>query len=184
MNKLSGTLLALPTALLAALPLAAPAHAATPPSKSQWLADVDRALDGADDYLDARAAEGGSNLAIVLDIDNTSLETYYDEGTATPQVLALAKRARSLGYSVLVATYRSDTRGARADLEAAGYTVDAVCGRISGESGAATTKQRCRAAYADEGYTITANIGNRPTDMAGENYERGFQLPDYDGGLS
>lgn len=184
MNKLSGSLIALPTALLALVPLATPAEATTPPSKSQWLADVDRALVGASDYVDDRVAEGGTDLAIVLDIDNTSLETYYSPGTATPQVLALAKRARSLGYSVLVATYRSDTRGARADLEAAGYTVDAVCGRISGESGAATTKQRCRARYADAGYTITANIGNRPTDLQGGNYERGFQLPDYDGGLS
>ncbi|SEB53931.1 HAD family acid phosphatase [Arthrobacter woluwensis] len=163
---------------------AAPAHAATPPSKSQWLSDVTTAMSGSSSYLDSRAQQGGSKLSVVLDIDNTSLETYYSPGTATPQVLEFAQHAKKLGFKVLVATYRSDTAGAKKDLEAAGYSIDGVCGQVTGDSGPAVTKQRCRQQYAAAGYTITANVGNRPTDMQGGNYERGFQLPDYDGGLS
>jgi hypothetical protein len=41
-----------------------------------------------------------------------------------------------------------------------------------------------RAEIEAKGYTIIANIGNRPTDLVGGHAERTFQLPDYDGQLS
>ncbi|MFI1828874.1 hypothetical protein ACH41E_20840 [Streptomyces sp. NPDC020412] len=35
-----------------------------------------------------------------------------------------------------------------------------------------------------KGYTIIANIGNRPTDLVGGHAERTFKLPDYGGKLT
>jgi len=41
-----------------------------------------------------------------------------------------------------------------------------------------------RAEIEAKGYTVIANIGNRPTDLVGGHAERTFKLPDYDGQLS
>ena len=61
--------------------------------------------------------------------------------------------------------------------------MDALCGRKEGE-GLAAGKQRCRAYYTERGHVILANVGNRKTDLAGGNYQRGFKLPDYGKQLS
>jgi hypothetical protein len=71
-----------------------------------------------------------------------------------------------------------------AELRAAGYPIDGLCMRGPGDTGPAVVKQRCRQEFTKAGYTITANIGNRPTDLEGGNYEEGFKLPDYGGSLS
>ncbi|WP_328609494.1 acid phosphatase [Amycolatopsis sp. NBC_00345] len=163
---------------------AAPASASGVPSFDTWLSDVDQAMDGGIGYLDDRVGEGGTKLAIVTDIDNTALETHYQPGHATADVLHFAQHAKELGVSVLVASYRSDAAEARSALTDVGYSVDQVCVREHGEEHATDTKQRCRKEYAAAGYTIIANVGNRPGDFTGGNYEKGFKLPDYDGQLS
>ncbi|MDT8914964.1 HAD family acid phosphatase [Amycolatopsis sp. PS_44_ISF1] len=164
--------------------LAAPAAAGSLPGFDTWLADVHQAMSGGTQYLDDRTQRGGSKLAIVTDIDNTALETYYRPGHATQDVLDFAEHAKSLGVSVLVASYRSDASDAKNALTGVGYPVDRVCVRTSGEKHATDTKQRCRKEYAAAGYTIIANVGNRPGDFTGGNYEKGFKLPDYDEQLS
>ena len=159
------------------------AAAAGLPSYEQWQSDVQEAVAPAVSWLTDRVAQGGSKLAIVLDIDNTSLETEYHPGQPNKPVLKVAQWADQHNMSVLFVTARTSSASARSQLSSAGYPIDAICTRDSGE-GTAEGKQRCRASLAGQGYTITANIGNRSTDLEGGDYERGFKLPDYDGQLS
>ncbi|WP_167475562.1 HAD family acid phosphatase [Nocardia arthritidis] len=185
MNTTTRTTLA---AVIATAGLALPAQqaqAAEPlPSKAQWLADVAAVMRDGKPYLDERGAGGGNKLAIVLDIDNTALQSHYDPGKATPPVLEFARYAKSLGFSVLFASYRPEAESARYAVRTAGYPVDDMCVRAPADSGKAATKQRCRRQYTDAGYTITANVGNRDTDFVGGDYEKAFKLPDYDNQLS
>ncbi|MEV6908128.1 HAD family acid phosphatase [Amycolatopsis sp. NPDC051071] len=154
------------------------------PDYRTWQSDVHTAMNGGTGYLDDRVAKGGTKLAVVTDIDNTALETYYHPGEPTADVLAFIKHAKKNGVTVLVASYRSSASGAKEALVDAGYPVDKVCVRKSSEKHATETKQRCRKEYAAAGYTIIANVGNRPGDFTGGNYEKGFKLPDYNEQLS
>jgi hypothetical protein len=157
------------------------------PSKAQWLADVSTALTGADAYLTSRAAKGGK-LAIVLDIDNTSIATHYAWPEAVGPTLTVARRAAALGMKVFFVTGRFETgsggvANAVPALRGAGYSWQAICGRKAGEKLAAS-KKRCRGAIAKQGYAIVANVGNNGPDFAGGNYEKAYRLPNYDGKLS
>ncbi|WP_037345881.1 HAD family acid phosphatase [Sciscionella sediminilitoris] len=169
---------------MTALSGAQPASAAALPSYEIWKADVHKAMQGGTDYLNKRVEQGGKKLAIVTDIDNTALETHYRRGHATADVLDFAETGHRLGISILIASARTDADGARKALTDVGYRVDGTCVRQSGDQHATDVKQRCRQEYAQQGYTIIANVGNRPGDMTGGNYERGFKLPDYDEQLS
>ncbi len=154
------------------------------PSKAGWLADVGAAVAPVGAYLDAHAG-GAARPAIVLDIDNTSLETQYDPGTATPPVLALERRAIADGYSVLIVTARSSSPAfSLAQLRAAGYAPTEVCTRPSPTASLPASKLACRTRYTKAGYTIVANIGNRPTDFEGGLDGLVVKLPDYGGRLS
>lgn len=174
-----------PLLLLAASP--ADARSAALPSKKVWLADVSKAMAGSITYLDGRvaAAGGGPGLAVVLDIDNTSIATHYGWPQPVPQVRAFARRAAAQGVKVYFVTgrLRDDVKNVRPVLRKAGYPITSICGRIKGESLPAS-KQRCRRAITAAGNTIIANIGNRSTDFVGSNYERAFRLPNYDNQLS
>ncbi|WP_158893918.1 HAD family acid phosphatase [Amycolatopsis anabasis] len=154
------------------------------PSYAQWQADVERALDGATRYLDEHAHDPGKP-AIVLDIDNTSLETEYNPGKANKPVLAVEKHAKDLGMRIIIVSARKvgGERESLAQLRRAGYAPDEICLRKSGEH-KEDGKLRCRKQYAADGFTITANIGNRDTDFYGGYFDRAFRLPDYDGQLS
>ena len=181
-NKLILSMLCALGALLVVT--AAPAGAKSSlPSKTQWLADVHTAMAGGDSYLDSRVAQGGTKLAIVTDVDNTALETHYNEGKATPDVLDFANHGKALKVVLLVDTHRTDASGATKDMTKAGYAVTETCAAKKGED-TATGKQRCRQQFVNEGYTIIANVGNNPTDFTGANYEKAFQLPNYNGQLS
>ncbi|MGH3427557.1 MAG: HAD family acid phosphatase [Terriglobales bacterium] len=152
------------------------------PSYEGWQNDVKRVTTPAIPWLQHRVARGGAKLAIVLDIDNTSLETHYHRGAPNKPVLAVATWAHEHQVAVLFVTLRdeADRKNTTNQLTEAGYPVDALCMKTTGEA----TKPRCRQKLTDDGYTITANIGNRPTDMRGGNYEKKFQLPDYNGALA
>lgn len=165
-------------------PLAAatgPAEASPLPSEKHWLKDVDAAMAGSGRYLD-RAIDGKrKKYAINLDIDNTSLATHYEPGSAVARVLSFVEHAHRHGVAILFNTARSGDplTQARSDLEAAGFPVTKVCGRKSGER-VAHGKQRCRRHFIAQGFKIVANVGNRPTDFSGaDNYGRAFRLPNY-----
>jgi hypothetical protein len=159
--------------------LAAPTQAATP-GKRKWLKDTRAALSGSRAYIDERVAQGGTKLALNLDIDNTSLASYYDPGRPVPATLRLVRYAKSKGVFILFNTGRNVSLRERtiAQLEAAGYPVDGLCAHYRGEP-LARSKQRCRASFVNNGFTLIGNIGNRSTDFAGGNYERAFALPSY-----
>ncbi|MFC0436663.1 HAD family acid phosphatase [Kutzneria buriramensis] len=167
---------------------AAPAAAAAP-SESVWIADVTTVTDQATAYLQQRLANPGRN-AIVLDIDNTSLETYYHPQwttPATPPVLELAKLAKADGAAVFFVTDRTELiRSVTADnLTDVGYPVDGLSMRpLFNFDPAQVNKTKARAAIEAQGYTIVANIGNNTTDLDGGHAERTFKLPDYNGALS
>ncbi|MGK5545107.1 HAD family acid phosphatase [Streptomyces sp. URMC 127] len=171
----------------AVFPAASPATAAsggTVPDYETWQSDVKKAVAPAVPWLrDHSAGRGGKQPAIVLDIDNTALETYFHPGRANRPVLDVAEWAHQHRMSVLFVTARTSSSSARQQLEDAGYPVDAICTREHGES-KGEGKARCRKELTGDGYAITANIGNRSTDFDGGYYEKGFKLPDYGGRLS
>lgn len=177
--------------LAALLPLlavpSADARTAALPTKKVWLADVNRAMYGSLAYLDKRVASagGGQGLAVVLDIDNTSIATRYSWPDPVLRVRGFARRAASQGVKVYFVTGRlqTDVKNVRPVLRRAGYTFAGICGRIKGET-LATSKQRCRRTITAAGNTIIANVGNRSTDFKGSNYERAFRLPNYNNQLS
>lgn len=149
------------------------------PTQSQWLADVDTAMTGGLAYLDSEAGQV-TNGAIVLDVDNTALQSYYQPFAATPQVLAFAQRAKADGFTVLVATGRSaDTGGTANQLTAAGYQVASICFRDSNAPNVQASKVACRANWVGQGYTIIANVGNHTTDLDGGNSGQQYRLPNY-----
>lgn len=159
----------------------APADAAPLPSEKQWLKDVDNAMAGSGRYLDRTIDGKHKRFAINLDIDNSSLATHYEPGTAIARVLAFVEHADRHGVAILFNTARigDPLTQARSDLENAGFPVTKVCGRRPGER-VAHGKQRCRRHFIAQGFRIIANVGNRPTDFSGaKNYGRAFKLPNY-----
>ena len=148
------------------------------PTQAQWLADVTSALSGAPAYVDSQ--QGVSRPAIVLDIDNTALQSYYQPFAATPATYDLAKLAEQDGYAVLFATGRSaDTGGTRSQLTRAGYRIDSLCFRDPAAASIQASKIACRSAWTAQGYTIVANVGNHTTDLDGASSGRTYLLPSY-----
>lgn len=166
---------------------AGPSQAANLPSKSTWLKDVSKVMAPSQDYLTQRVAQrrSGERLAIVLDIDNTSIATEYAWPRPVKKTLAFAQLAVRKKVTVFFATGRrsNDLGNIRKVLTKAGYRYADICGRKSGES-LSQSKQRCRRAFKARGFTIVANVGNRETDFTGGNYERRFKLPSYGRQLS
>jgi predicted secreted acid phosphatase len=164
---------------------AAPAAA---PSEATWLSDVTAVTTQASAYLQQRLSTGGKN-AIVLDIDNTTLETHYHPITmpAVPPMLALVKQAKAEGASVFFVTDRFEIlrTPTQSSLTGVGYPVDGLQMRpnFNGDP-VQVNKTKARAAIEAQGFTIVANLGNNTTDLDGGHAERTFKLPDYNGALS
>src|SRR5690349_21545836 len=129
-----------------------PAYAATV-TEAQWLSDVAAVTGPAQTYVDGRVAgsSSGAKLAIVLDIDNTALASYFEGGYPTPAtapVLTLAKDAHSRGVGVFFVTARVNLIDAttRYNLTNVGYTVDGLYSRslidLFGDVAAFKTAQR------------------------------------------
>ncbi|MFJ8488891.1 HAD family acid phosphatase [Streptomyces sp. NPDC094038] len=171
---------------------ALPAQAAdSTVTEAQWLSDVAAVTGPAQTYIDNRAASNtsGAKQAIVLDIDNTSLETYFEGGItipATPPVLALAQDAHAKGISVFFVSARSDLYNVvtKANLKSVGYPVDGLYARTVAQlltESVADFKTSQRKAIEANGYDIIANIGNNTTDLTGGYADTTYKLPDYDG---
>jgi predicted secreted acid phosphatase len=171
----------------AAAPAAATAAASI--DHETWLRDVRSVIDQAHTYVQGRTAaqKPGEKLAIVLDIDNTSLETYFDWWfpPAVAPTRDLAQYADARGVDIFFVTARPDFiyPATYYNLDHEGYPVAGLYGRsipdLFDEVSAYKTAQR--AAIEKRGYTIIANIGNNTTDLVGGHAERTFKLPDYDG---
>ncbi|HST83038.1 MAG TPA: HAD family acid phosphatase [Kineosporiaceae bacterium] len=165
------------------------AAAASLPSFSTWIADVTAVTNQASAYLATRLPDSTIKAAIVLDIDNTSLESEYVGGLptpATPPVLALAKQAKAAGAAVIFVTARPEIIKllTRDNLKQVGYPNDGLYMRGTFDfSSDLTLKTNARIKIEKAGYTIVANIGNNTTDLAGGHAERTFKLPDYNGQL-
>jgi acid phosphatase len=131
-------------------------------------------------------------LALVLDIDETSLSNYPEEvaddfgfiqkdwnawaesekAAAIPGTLKLARRAQQLGVAVFFITGRADTlRDVTAEnLTAAGYSGWAgLTLRSQGELHEATIpyKSAARARIVQQGYKIILNVGDQWSDLKG-----------------
>ncbi|MFF7451201.1 MULTISPECIES: HAD family acid phosphatase [unclassified Streptomyces] len=175
--------------------LAAPAEAATTEDVdyTTWQRDCQAVMDQALPYLKQRiaAAKPGEKQAIVLDIDNTSLET--DFGFSYPQpanepVLDVAEYAQDHGVALFFVTARPGIVYSFTDhnLEHVGYDVSGLYVRsfVDLFKDVAAYKTAKRVDIENKGYTIIANIGNSPTDLSGGHAEKTYKLPDYDGQLS
>ncbi len=162
------------------------AHARKAPTREQWLADVDAAMQGSRVYVRQRvaAADEGERLAINFDIDNTVIATHYDGGGAIPLMLRFSGLLQRKHVAMVFNTGRSADQRARTirQLKRVGYPVARLCLRKKGET-LPDGKQRCRDNFIDAGYTLIANIGNNDTDFVGDGYERAYRLPNYGGEL-
>jgi predicted secreted acid phosphatase len=154
----------------------------TVPTRAQWLADVKAAMQGSRAYVRQRVAAKAADerLAVNFDIDNTVIATYYDGGGAIPLMLRFARLLDRLDVALVFNSGRVASQQPRtvAQLRRAGFPVAEVCLRNQGET-LPVGKQRCRDHFADEGYTLIANVGNNATDFVGGGYERAFRLPSY-----
>jgi predicted secreted acid phosphatase len=160
----------------------------------KWKRDVSAVTDKARPYLKKRISQGsGEKMAIVMDIDNTSLETGFHPIWKYPtppieQTLDLARYCDSRGVDVYFVTARpgiiySITEN---NLEKTGFPIAGLYVRDLPDLFEEVSKYKTakRAEIEGKGYKIIANIGNTPTDMVGGHAEKTFKLPDYDGELS
>ena len=168
-------------------PTAAPAISAQAlPAYETWLSDVNAVTGPAGSYLAGRLPGGGIRAAIVLDIDNTALQSKYRPYLATPSVLAVARQAQADGAVVFFVTARPEIIEAATELnlQAVGYRWTDIYTRPTFNfDDNQTLKTKARIDIERRGYTIVANIGNSATDLGGGHAERTFKLPDYDGQL-
>ncbi|MEW2000651.1 HAD family acid phosphatase [Streptomyces coelicoflavus] len=203
--RATGTAAVVAAALTATVTPSVAAPARTPPASvtavaaaddvdyDTWQRDCRAVMDAALPYLKERIADSapGEKQAIVLDIDNTSLET--DFGFSYPQpanrpVLEAARYAQEHGVALFFVTARPGIIEAPTEwnLAHAGYESSGlyVRGFLDLFRDVAEYKTEQRAEIESNGYTIIANIGNSTTDLSGGHAERTFKLPDYDGQLS
>jgi predicted secreted acid phosphatase len=138
-------------------------------------------------------------LAIVLDIDETSLSNYTQldsnnftnapialataavVGTspAIAPTLALYQQARAAGISVFAITGRpaSVETPTKQNLGNAGYTDLQGIFFKPGADAVIPFKSGERAALEQQGYRIVANVGDQESDLAGGHADRSFKLP-------
>ncbi|MFH7600589.1 HAD family acid phosphatase, partial [Streptomyces racemochromogenes] len=160
-----------------------------------WQRDVAAVVDAARPAIEQRiaASPAGEKPAIVLDIDNSSLETDFHWFWTFPipaieKVRALTRYANDRGVAIFFVTARPGIVYSLTErnLKAVGYPVTGLYVRdlpaLFGEVSAYKTAKR--AEIEARGYTIIANIGNNESDLVGGHAERTVKLPDYGGKLS
>ncbi|MFE5374795.1 HAD family acid phosphatase [Streptomyces mirabilis] len=159
-----------------------------------WQSDVKAVIDQARPYVEQRTANAaGQKLALVFDIDNTTLETdfhpWYELPTpAVKPSLDLARYARSRGVDIFFISARPGIISSLTEwnLTSVGYPVSGLYTRDLPDlfDEVSTYKTSKRAEIESRGYTIIANVGNNDSDLVGGHAERTFKLPDYNGQLS
>jgi acid phosphatase len=155
--------------------------------------DLDQQADKAIAFLRKRAAGRKPNekLAVVLDIDETSLSNYAEmlkqnyiwdgnafdawvntaQAPAIPGTLRIDKEAKQLGVEVFFITGRGDSERAATEqnLRAQGYEWKILTMRAPSEASetAEVYKSAARARIAAQGYTIVLNVGDQWSDLKG-----------------
>ncbi|MEU6864507.1 HAD family acid phosphatase [Streptomyces sp. NPDC046876] len=160
-----------------------------------WKRDVAAVMAPARPYVEQRIAQSpaGEKPAIVLDIDNSSLETDFHWFWTVPtpaiaEVRDLTRYANEHGVAIFFVTARPGIIASLTErnLKQVGYPVSGLYVRdlpdLFQEVSAYKTAKR--AEIEARGYTIIANIGNNQSDLVGGHAERTFKLPDYNGKLS
>nr|WSW63771.1 hydrolase [Streptomyces sp. NBC_00998] len=191
-----------PTPAPAAAPTAAPTASAPGGNAlirgidyGTWKRDVAAVMATARPYVEQRIAQSpaGEKPAIVLDIDNSSLETDFHwfwtfPTPAISEVRDLTRYANERGVAIIFVTARPGIIQSLTEhnLKAVGYPVSDLYVRDLPDlfSEVSAYKTAKRAEIEARGYTIIANIGNNNSDLVGGHAERTFKLPDYDGKLS
>ncbi len=157
-------------------------------------------------FLERAAAhkKPGEKLALVLDIDETSLSNYPElveadfgyvsaqwnawiesaKAPAIPGTLRLYKRAEELGVAVFFITARPDSQRAatESNLRSAGYDKwDGLTLRTPDQASEATVayKSGARAQIVKQGYRLVLNVGDQFSDLKGAPVaEYSVKLPD------
>jgi putative acid phosphatase of HAD superfamily subfamily IIIB len=150
----------------------------------------------------ARAANHGhgpSKLALVLDIDETSLSNYSailadnftfgtnsqneatnEVGTAIKPTLDLYNDAKARGIAVFFITGRRENTRAHTEsnLKREGYTTwsQVVLKPDASTDSTVVYKSGARAAIEQQGYKIVANVGDQYSDLAGGHAQAAFKL--------
>ena len=157
--------------------------------------DLDRQADRAIAFLQHRAAHRRpqEKLALILDIDETTLSNYQEmagadfgynaaafntwvdsaQAPAIPGTLRLYKEAQRLGVSVLFITGRSESqRGVtEKNLRAEGFDHWQELVMRPADAGSQTIGQFKQAARGDlvaKGYTLALNVGDQWSDLKGK----------------
>ena len=156
--------------------------------------DLELQADRAISFLRKRAAarKPHDKLALVLDIDETSLSNYAEmlkqnyiwdgkafdawvntaQAPAIPGTLRIDKEAIQLGVTVFFITGRAeDERAATVkNLRAQGYEWKSLTMRAPSEAGetAEVYKSAARARIVAQGYTIVLNVGDQWSDLKGK----------------
>lgn len=176
-------------------------------SSGEYDKDIASVIGDARAYIDETAEENQKEkqpkkLAIVLDIDDTSLSNFsflaersfcadkaqYDKYIATAKdpviapTLELYKDAIQHHVAVFFVTGRSDALNAATvkNLKAAGYSGwSGLFFRPKTDNQPSVTpfKTQARIAIEQAGYTIIASIGDQESDLAGEHAQKTFKLP-------
>ncbi|MEU9142880.1 HAD family acid phosphatase [Streptomyces sp. NPDC048349] len=160
-----------------------------------WQRDVATVIDAVRPAIEQRiaASPAGEKPAIVLDIDNSSLETDFHwfwtfPTPAIAKVRELTRYADERGVAIFFVTARPGIIYSLTErnLRSVGYPVSGLYVRdlpdLFDEVSAYKTGKR--AEIEGRGYTIIANIGNNESDLVGGHAERTVKLPDYGGKLS
>ncbi|MFI5547606.1 MULTISPECIES: HAD family acid phosphatase [unclassified Streptomyces] len=192
-----------PVAAAAPAPVSAAASTSAPGGNAAilgidygtWQREVAAIVDAARPAIEQRiaASPAGEKPALVLDIDNTSLETDFHwfwtyPTPAISKVRALTQYAHARGVAIFFVTARPGIIESLTEynLKAVGYPVSGLYVRSLPDlfDEVSEYKTSKRAEIEARGYTIIANIGNSPTDLVGGHAERTVKLPDYGGKLS
>lgn len=173
----------------------------------QYAEDLENTTQAAEVYISQRISQNRHHrhpekLAIVLDVDETSLTNYHQihqdhfafdrermeqyqlraVAPPIPPVLRLYRQARSAGVSVFFVTGRpqSECPATSKNLQRAGYHrwTALFCRATHDRARSAIPyKKEVRKVITDRGYHIIASIGDQWSDLRGGYTEKGFKLP-------
>ncbi len=174
---------------------------------TRYEADIQSQVSVAEKYLHTRTAQGGTNLTLVLDIDETSLSNWEDlagkskwgmdfgfndaqfndwvrqaQAPAIAPVLALYKDAEQAGMKVYFITGRSEAlrSATEQNLHQVGYDhwEHLYLKPVGSKATVIEYKSSCRKEITENDHcTIILNVGDQCSDLTGGYSEKCIKLP-------